>query len=633
MNFKVLLKPLIQWLRDRGSFTKTAIILGVDALVLIACIFLSYDLRISGFELPTKDLLLLYLVAPVLSIICVGFAGTYGSVSRAHSSFSEVRLIKAQMIAMALWMILLLVYGTSGFARSVVLIYFLLSSMTLIGLRQFASWVFKDGPRALPRREQEPVLVYGAGQEGMMLIDSLDRQGRYRAVGYLDTDYTLVGRRVRGLKVLPLEELSTIVERLKPRAVLIAKPNQDRATRRILVDKFLEHGLDVKTVPGIDEIVDGKIDIRSVRPVRLEDLLGRDPVPPNNDLMARAVVGKNVMVTGAGGSIGSELTRQVFRWNPAKLILVDNGEFALFEIHREIEGMNTKSEEKVVLMPILADVCDKRKMVSEMAEHAVEVVFHAAAYKHVRMVQENALAGIRNNIWGTLAVAEAAMTNAVGLFVLISTDKAVRPTSVMGATKRVAELIVQALASNDKQNGVFTIVRFGNVLGSTGSVIPLFQEQIMRGGPIWVTHKEVTRYFMLISEAAQLVVQAGAMAEPGEVFVLDMGETVKIASLAKTMIELAGMTVKSAENPGGDIGIEFIGLREGEKLHEELQIGRDVSPTPHKRIMRSNEFRLDWSELEAEVNNMDSELRSGNIDLAKQRLMRLALLGSEEQPQ
>jgi FlaA1/EpsC-like NDP-sugar epimerase len=389
---------------------------------------------------------------------------------------------------------------------------------------------------------------------------------------------------------------------------------------------FMSEGLKVKTVPGIDEIVDGQIDINALRPIKLEDLLGRDPVPPDKLLMKKAISGQVVLVTGAGGSIGSELVRQISIYAPQKIILVDNNEYSLFEIHREIETKCFSQNSKYELLALLADVQDTARMSEIISEHGITVVLHAAAYKHVRMVQENSMAGIRNNVWGTLAVAEAAVKNNVKLFILISTDKAVRPTSIMGASKRVAEMVVQALAKRKDSKTVFAIVRFGNVLGSTGSVIPLFQEQIMKGGPVVVTHKEVTRFFMLIPEAAQLVIQSGALAEKGEVFVLDMGESVKIVNLAETMIELAGMTVKSQTNPDGEIEIKFIGLRDGEKLYEELQIGRDVSTTSHERIMRSNEFFLPWPKLKTALNKIDD--RSLTAKTRVEELFRIALLDS-----
>jgi FlaA1/EpsC-like NDP-sugar epimerase len=403
--------------------------------------------------------------------------------------------------------------------------------------------------------------------------------------------------------------------------VIIARKNLKRSERRHLVDRLLAHNIVVKTVPGIDDLVSGDVDLGAMRPVALEDLLGRDPVPPDRALMEKAVKGKVVLVTGAGGSIGSELVRQVCRNEPKQIVMVDNSEFALFEIHREIEAQQLGASGGPRLTPILANVLDAGAISAIIRQHSVNVVFHAAAYKHVRMVEENAAAGMRNNIWGTLNVAEAAMRGGVELFVLISTDKAVRPSSVMGASKRVAEMIIQAFASRRGCATTFSIVRFGNVLGSTGSVVPLFNGQIARGGPVKVTHPEVTRYFMLIPEAAQLVIQASAMAEKSEVYVLDMGEPIKILRLAKTMIELAGKSLRNADNPDGDISIEFTGLQQGEKLFEELNIGRDISQTAHPRIMRSSEAYLTWDELGYELGILDRELRRN--DSSRRAILKL----------
>jgi FlaA1/EpsC-like NDP-sugar epimerase len=596
----------------------------VDAAALTAVVFLSYILRVSVIELPPPAAMPQYIIAPILSIMSLAATGLYGSSARLFSRVTEFRIITSQAMVPPAWALLLLALGTQGFARSVVFIYFVLSIVALILIRRTASWFLSGSASSVPKRERIPVLIYGAGREGVMLAESLQRQGRYRPVAFIDTDYTLVGRSVMGLKVKAIERLDEVVESLKPQEAMIAKPGQNRANRRILVDKLLGLGLNVKTVPGIEELADGAINLNSIRPIRVEDLLGRDPVPPNTKLMEGAVKDRVVMVTGAGGSIGSELVRQVVPHGPSKVVLVEQGEYALFEIHREIE--NGLKGQGPKLVPILADVLNRKAMADIIKAQGVEVVFHAAAYKHVRMVQENAVAGIRNNVWGTLNVAEEAARLGVKLFVLISTDKAVRPTSIMGASKRVAEMTVQAIAAEKNCKTVFAIVRFGNVLGSSGSVVPLFREQIEKGGPVTVTHSNVTRYFMLIPEAAQLVIQASAMAEKGEVFVLDMGEPVKVWALAETMIELAGMTVKSGANPDGDIEIAVSGLKDGEKLHEELQIGRDVSSTTHARIMRSNEFHLPLAKLEPELEKLDKAMAANQTAEAVESVMNLARL-------
>ena len=616
------------WLQSREYLTKIILIAVADFVLLNLAVFVAYGLRLSSAELPATGKLPLYVVAPMLSVVCAGFAGIYRSVSRHHSVHAEMKILLSQLAVPLIWALILLGLGTEGFARSVVGIYFVLSLLTLISLRRFAAWWFSDGMTSLPSRERISALIYGAGREGMLLAESLNRQGRYRPVAFIDTDYTLVGRSVLGLKVLSIDDMNSVMIKFRPQEVMIAKPRQSRANRRALVDRFLAHGLMVKTIPGTEEIVDGKIDVSALRPLRLEDLLGRDPVPPDRELMEKAVKDQVVLVTGAGGSIGSELVRQAASYAPRKIIMMDNSEFSLFEINRDMEGRMSLLPHGVELIPILADVTDALRMFDIMADHGVTVVLHAAAYKHVRMVQENASAGIRNNVLGTKTVAEAAIRQGVKLFILVSTDKAVRPTSIMGASKRVAEMVIQALAAEKENETIFAMVRFGNVLGSTGSVVPLFREQIAKGGPILVTHPVVTRYFMLIPEAAQLVIQAGAMAEGGEVFVLDMGEPIKIINLAETMIELAGMTRKTEKNPEGDIEIKFIGLCDGEKLHEELQIGRDIALTSHRRVMRSSEFYLGWAELKKELEKIAVAPGKETAKLNVKSIFRLAMLGS-----
>lgn len=601
-------RDLITGLQSLNQASKICIIALSDFVVLSAAVLLAYCLRISDFQLPPYDKLPLYVIAPFISIAAAGATGVYFSVSRTFSGDGEKKLVLSQLIVPFVWAFVLLALSPGGFARSVVVIYTVLAILLMIGLRRVASSVFNfNQKKQLPPRERIPIVIYGAAREGLLLAETLKRQGLYKPVAFLDTDYTLVGRTVGNLNVYAFENLDHVVTKFKPKEVIIAKTGQNRSSRRVLVNKFMTLGLAVKTVPSFDEMFDGSVKIGEIRSIKVEDLLGRDPVPPDKNLMDEVIKNQVLMVTGAGGSIGSEIVRQTLAYGPSKLILVDNNEFSLFQIHRELEGRNLPTK----LVPLLADVQDFRGMSAIFAEHEVDAVFHAAAFKHVRMVQENAIAGIKNNICGTKIVAEAAIASRVKRFVLISTDKAVRPTSIMGATKRISEMVVQALAAEQTHRTILSIVRFGNVLGSTGSVVPLFQEQIAKGGPVLVTDPEVTRYFMLISEAAQLVIQAGAMAEGGEVFVLEMGESVKILRLAETMIELAGLSLRSAGNLDGDISIVFTGLKDGEKLYEELLIGPEVATTGHPRIMKSREFFLSWREFSGHVEKL-TEFPSGS---------------------
>jgi FlaA1/EpsC-like NDP-sugar epimerase len=621
-------RSVISRLQLQSQIFKFAVVAIVDLLALILAVLCAYVLRVSSLELPPVAALPLYVVGPVLSVFLAAITGAYQSVTRTYTTDTELKIIRSQIFVLPLWALFLVTFGVQGFARSVVVIYIMIAVLIMVGIRRSVAALMHDNQNQAPKQERIPVLIYGAGREGVALVDGLRRQGRYKPVAFIETDYTLLGRTVAGLPVLSIDKIVEIMTRFKPREVMVAKPKQSRANRKALVEKLVGSGLVVKTIPDLTELADGRFDLGALRPIKLEDLLGRDPVPPVKNLMDKAIKDQIILVTGAGGSIGSELVRQVADCAPRKIIMVDNSEYALFEINREMEQKFANLDSRPQLTAVLADISDEKRIASIFLEQRPDVVFHAAAYKHVRMVQENAAVGLRNNIWGTKITAEAAIRANVRLFVLISTDKAVRPTSIMGASKRVAEMVVQGLARNKKIRTVFAIVRFGNVLGSTGSVVPLFRSQIARGGPVTVTHPDVTRYFMLIPEAAQLVIQAGAMASGGDVFVLDMGESVKIVDLATTMIEIEGMTPKTADNPHGDIEIVFTGLVEGEKLYEELQIGRDIVVTSHERVMRSQEFSLHGDELNRELSSLSTALEKNRLPDAKALLFKLALLGS-----
>ncbi|MFZ6731689.1 polysaccharide biosynthesis protein [Undibacterium sp. Ji42W] len=447
------------------------------------------------------------------------------------------------------------------------------------------------------------IAIYGAGKAGAQLATALRAGGEYVCTAFIDDNRSIQGSTIGGVKVFAPELLKDLAERHDIREILLAMPSISKTRQKQILDQLETLKLKIKVTPSIQSLVNGELRLQDIREVEIEDLLGRDQVEPDARLLSICITGKRVMVTGAGGSIGSELCRQILRQRPAKLVLLEMSEYALYAIEQELTGLRQHLKLDVEILPFLGSILDSAKLDRIFTTCEVETLYHAAAYKHVPLVEHNPAEGIRNNVFGTLSVAQAAMAAKVKNFVLISTDKAVRPTNVMGATKRLAELILQA-CSRRQQHTRFCMVRFGNVLGSSGSVVPLFRKQIMAGGPITLTHPEITRYFMTIPEAAQLVLQAGAMGEGGDVFVLDMGEPVRIIDLARRMVHLSGLEVKSETTPDGTIEIQHVGLRPGEKLYEELLIGDNVEGTSHPLIMRAQENELPWDQLNTLLQNL-----------------------------
>ncbi len=450
--------------------------------------------------------------------------------------------------------------------------------------------------RASATAEAVRIAIYGAGQAGVQLVSALRNVRDYTPVAFIDDSQELHWTTIGGIKVYPSNRLPDLVKKLEIKEVLLALPSVSKKRQKQILEKLEPLKVKIKVTPPIESLINGELRLQDVRDIEIEDLLGRDAVVPNVHLISSCITGKSVLVTGAGGSIGSELCRQIVTLQPKRLVLLEISEFALYSIKSELSLLCATLGINVEVTPFLGAVSEREKCTRVLRTFKIDTVYHAAAYKHVPLVEHNPIEGIRNNIFGTLRIAEAAIAAEVKNFVLISTDKAVRPTNVMGATKRFAELILQAL-SRQQTSTRFCMVRFGNVLGSSGSVVPLFRKQIMAGGPLTVTHPEITRYFMTIPEAAQLVLQAGAMGEGGDVFVLDMGDPVKIVDLARRMVHLSGLDVKDEANPDGDIEIQYVGLRPGEKLYEELLIGEDVEGTEHPLIMRAHEVELSWGDL------------------------------------
>ena len=493
-----------------------------------------------------------------------------------------------------------------GIPRTLSLIHPILLFVAIAGSRLLARyWFFAtDEPS---RARQRRVLIYGAGSAGRQLTGAIAQSSEMRVVGYFDDNSALIGSVIDGRRIYDPAQMAAVVESQLADEILLALPSAPRMRRNEIIAAARNANARIRTLPGLMDIAHGRVEIGHIRELELEDLLGRSSVEPDIDLMKRAIVGRTVMVTGAGGSIGSELCRQLAALEPATLVLLDISEFGLYEIHRDLESR----VEAVRIVPLLGSVCDEARMQKIISAWAPDIIYHAAAYKHVTLVEQNPAEGIRTNILGTFTLARVAARFDIGNFVLVSTDKAVRPTSVMGATKRAAELVLQALNQVSPQTR-FSMVRLGNVLGSSGSVVPLFREQIRAGGPVTLTDWRVTRYFMTVTEAAELVLQASAMAEGGELFVLDMGAPVRIGELARNMIELSGLTIRTRDDPAGDVEILEIGLRPGEKLFEELLIGDNPSPTEHPRILKAEESFTPFDQLSQKLDELEDALSSGS---------------------
>jgi FlaA1/EpsC-like NDP-sugar epimerase len=570
--------------------------MAADAVALPLCFALAIFLRvgqqpINGFDLTGGVGLVSLLSVPVLALPLLWFSGLYKSVIR-YLDFKTVILSSA-----ALGVAVLIVYAGAryvlgaAFPRSSILIFWFVSFSYLVCSR-FAALVLLHKYRKLGAVAKR-VAIYGAGVAGAQTAQALQASPEFVPVCFFDDAQSLTSSVVAGLKVFSSGNAAEVVSKLEVEQIVLAMPSATEGRRRDILRRLEKLPVELKVLPGIADLVEGKVSVSSLRKVDLHDLLGREPIPPKPYLFARCISGKVVVVTGAGGSIGSELCRQIASQKPARLILMEVSEFNLYAIEANLQRLHPG----LAITCIMANAGDRGALDRVITDFRVQTIYHAAAYKHVPLVEANPGAGVCNNVASTLAVAQAAAEHAVETCVLISTDKAVRPTNVMGATKRVAELIMQAHAAMPGVKTVYSMVRFGNVLGSSGSVIPKFMEQINAGGPLTVTHPDIIRYFMLIPEASQLVIQAGAMAQGGDVFVLDMGEPVKIADLARQVLHLAGRTERTAENPGGDIEIKFTGLRPGEKLFEELLIGDNSEPSEHPRIMRARESFLPLEEL------------------------------------
>jgi FlaA1/EpsC-like NDP-sugar epimerase len=590
---------------------KQYVVITLDIFLALFATWLAYTLRLDTPNSPTDAQWWVYLLAPVLSIPIFIRFGLYRAIFRytgqaaLQATGKAVFVYACLLLSILLWMQWPMVPRTLGVLQPLIFLF-------LVGASRAAArfWLADLGHSSVMQTGR--LLIFGAGAAGAQTASALRSSHQYALLGFIDDDTSKIGRSVNGVPVYSATAIPQLIARQGVTDILLAVPSASRERRNDILESLRLHPVHVRSLPGMSDLASGRVTVQDFCELDIEDLLGRDPVPPNIALLERDLTGQVVLVSGAGGSIGSELTRQILLQRPRQLLLLDHSEFALYSIHQELLGVCANRSLQVELVALLGNVTNSVRLHTIFETYHPNTVYHAAAYKHVPMVEDNPGEGVINNVFGTLRLAQSASQSGANRFVLISTDKAVRPTNIMGASKRMAELVLQALATQNPAT-CFSMVRFGNVLGSSGSVVPLFRKQLALGGPLTVTHADVTRFFMTIPEAAQLVLHAGAMASGGDVFVLDMGQSVKIIDLARRMIELSGMRVRDAANPAGDIEIEVTGLRPGEKLFEELLIGDNPEPTAHPRIMKALEDHLDWSDLQIHLDVLRQAAELGDI--------------------
>ncbi|MBY5868133.1 polysaccharide biosynthesis protein [Rhizobium leguminosarum] len=624
MPMQALVAPLLAMPR----VAKRALALLLDSSFCVLTIWLAYCFRLNEWTVLTGVQWLPVFVSLCMALPIFIVMGMYRAIFRYANMAAFITVLKAIAIYGVAFMTIFTALSVPGVPRTVgILQPFLL--LIAIGLSRLSIryWLGDAYQRILHKNMLAKVLIYGAGTAGRQLAGALINSAELNVVGYLDDDPRLKGGVMGGLPIYDPSDLPVLAESLGVHNVLLALPSASRQRRNEILEHIRKARVNVRTLPDLTALAQGRIAVSDIRELEIEDLLGREAVAPRQELLDKSMRNKVVMVTGAGGSIGGELCRQILRTGPSSLILIDQNEFALYNIHAELQKLaELYKHENMQIVPILCSVRDQDRMEHVMQSWRPQTLYHAAAYKHVPLVEHNAVEGIKNNVMGTLVAARAANKCGVSNFVLISTDKAVRPTNVMGASKRLAEMVLQALAAEaaiDRMRTNFSMVRFGNVLGSSGSVVPLFRQQIKEGGPVTLTHPDITRYFMTISEASQLVIQAGAMAEGGDVFLLDMGEPVRIADLARKMVELSGLAVRDEDNPEGDIELSVTGLRPGEKLFEELLIGDNPETTEHPRIMKAREDFLSWPELSRRLNTLNAALDRNDMIAARATLAEL----------
>ena len=612
---------------ELGRFAKRVLLVTNDLMLLALALWAAFSLRLSRFYWPeTLEFGLLLASAPVIGVLIFYYLGLYRMVTRFIGPQGAVRILLAVMLSVMVWSLIVVLAAVPGLLpRSVFILYGVFAVVLIWGSRYIAGVALQGLSFVTLARFDDRrinVLIFGAGQSGIELLQALRISNEYNPIAFIDDDARLINQNLNGLKVYPSQKIEKLIERGEIEEVFLALSEKSTKFRRAALHRLEALPVLVKTLPGLSDIASGKVSVSDLRHVDVEDLLGRDPVPPHQDLLSRNILGKSVLITGAGGSIGSELTRQIMNLGAARIVLFDLSEIALYQIEIELRDQIQTMTGGVVpasgvkpplIISVLGSVNDRPLVVKTLNENAIDTIYHAAAYKHVPIVEANPVSGLTNNTFGTKTIAECALECAVEQFVLISTDKAVRPTNVMGASKRLSELVLQALADEGNGKTIFTMVRFGNVLDSSGSVVKRFRKQILDGGPVTVTHPDIVRYFMSIPEAAQLVIQAGAMGTGGDVFVLDMGEPVRIDDMARSMIRLMGREILNDQNPDGEIPIEYMGLRPGEKLFEELLIGDSSTGTNHPRILRNIEGKLSLRALEDRLEVLSGAMVAGDV--------------------
>jgi len=602
----MLIKFFRNKLTNLNRITKQLVMMFIDSILVILVLLISFSLRLDFLHWPKEDVIWLIFASPILAIPIFIFNGMYQSIVRYIGFSAFLSIFKGVTIYALSWgLIDYLIYidgleFVDGIPRSVLFINWMLCIIVIGASRIIANWLLVNQSKS----KNKNVIIYGAGSAGMQLSNALKISDEYNQIAYVDDDQSIQGNFINGLQVFKPANILNLVEKYNVEEILLALPSSSRKERQLIIENLSNLPLSIRSLPSISEIAEGKVKIEDLLGINIKDLLGRQLVKPNLGLLKARINNKVVLVTGAGGSIGSELSRQIVLLNPKKLILFDISEPSLYLIQQELSLNNIN---QIEIISLLGSVRSIDRLKNIFTEYGVQTIYHAAAYKHVPLVEFNQSEGVLNNIIGTMNAAKAAIHSNVEIFVLISTDKAVRPTNTMGVTKRISELVLQALSKNN-HNTCFTMVRFGNVLDSSGSVVPLFKKQIKEGGPITVTDANVVRYFMTIPEAVELVIQAGSMSRGGDVFVLDMGKPVLIYDLALKMIHLSGLKLLDENNPNGDIEIIFTGLRPGEKLYEELLVGDNSSRTENKLIMRAEENFIDWVQLEPMINELQEAL-------------------------